>query len=140
MIPYHLFDQIQTLRGQGYSARKIARALQLNPKTVRAWFKKSVYRLRRSARRASRLDPFKPQVIRLLDQHHFTAQQIFQKIRESGFQGKYPSVKKYVRNIRPPKPPAFLTLAFAPGECAQLDWGEYGTIMVDNTLRKLYFF
>jgi len=32
-------------------------------------------------------------------------------------------VKDYVRRIRPRPREAFLTLAFAPGEVAQVDWG-----------------
>src|SRR2546428_8102739 len=34
------------------------------------------------------------------------------------------SVKAYVRTVRPTRQAAFLTLAFAPGECAQVDWGS----------------
>ena len=36
--------------------------------------------------------------------------------------------------------PAFLTLHFAPGECAQVDWGHYGSVNVGNTRRRLSFF
>ena len=42
--------------------------------------------------------------------------------------------------MRPTRRPAFLTLAFAPGEAAQVDWGEYGTVQVGSTRRKLSFF
>lgn len=35
---------------------------------------------------------------------------------------------------------AYLTLAFAPGECAQVDWGEYGSVAVGSTRRRLSFF
>jgi hypothetical protein len=31
-------------------------------------------------------------------------------------------------------------LAFAPGECAQVDWGQYGSVKVGSTQRKLSFF
>src|SRR6185369_10778875 len=36
--------------------------------------------------------------------------------------------------------PAFLTLAFAPGECAQVDWGEWGSLKVGSCRRRLSFF
>ena len=36
--------------------------------------------------------------------------------------------------------PAFLTLAFAPGECAQVDWGAFGAVPVGQTQRRLSFF
>jgi transposase len=49
-------------------------------------------------------------------------------------------VNMYVRRIRPPKRKAFLKLTFAPGECAQIDWGEYGSVGVGSTRRRLSFF
>jgi transposase len=36
--------------------------------------------------------------------------------------------------------PAFLTLAFARGECAQVDWGCTGSIAIGSTRRRLSFF
>jgi transposase len=36
--------------------------------------------------------------------------------------------------------PAFLKLTFAPGECAQVDWGQFGSIRMANTSRRLSFF
>ena len=31
-------------------------------------------------------------------------------------------------------------LAFAPGECAQVDWGSFGSVTVGSTRRRLSFF
>jgi transposase len=45
-----------------------------------------------------------------------------------------------VRQVRPPRTPAFLTLSFAPGECAQVDWGSWGTVAVGETRRRLSLF
>jgi transposase len=75
-----------------------------------------------------------------LDTHPYSAQQIFQRLREEGYQGCVTIVRDYVRRIRPPKRPVYLKLHFAPGECAQVDWGAYGTVMVGNTSRRLSFF
>jgi transposase len=49
-------------------------------------------------------------------------------------------LRDYVRRIRPTKRPVYLKLHFAPGECAQADWGAYGTVAVGNTRRRLSFF
>jgi transposase len=43
-------------------------------------------------------------------------------------------------SIRPTKRPVYLKLHFAPGECAQVDWGAYGTVAVGHTRRRLSFF
>ena len=45
-----------------------------------------------------------------------------------------------MRRIRQPKLPVHLKLDFAPGECAQVDWGVFGTVVVGNTRRRLSFF
>jgi transposase len=76
----------------------------------------------------------------MLETHPYTATQIFQRICEESFDGGYSIVKRYVRKVRPPKSPAFLKLSFAPGECAQVDWGSYGAVNVGSTRRKLSFF
>ncbi|MGA6927497.1 MAG: IS21 family transposase, partial [Desulfosarcina sp.] len=90
--------------------------------------------------RASKLDPFKSDIVRLLQAHPYTAIQLLQRLREQGFEGGYSIVKEYVRKVRPPKTRAFLTLSFAPGECAQVDWGSFGAVNVGSTRRRLSFF
>jgi transposase len=45
-----------------------------------------------------------------------------------------------VRTIRRVHAPAFLTLSFAQGECAQVDWGCAGAMNVGSTRRRLSFF
>jgi transposase len=79
-------------------------------------------------------------VARLLAQHPFTAQQLFQRLREAGYAGGYTRLTDYVRLVRPAPGPAFLTLQFAPGQCAQVDWGSAGWLPVGATRRRLSFF
>jgi transposase len=69
-----------------------------------------------------------------------SAQQIYQRLAEAGYDGGITIVKDYVHRIRPRQQPAFLKLDFQPGECAQIDWGEFGTVTVGNTRRRLSFF
>ena len=49
-------------------------------------------------------------------------------------------MREYIQRVRPKTAPAFLTLHFEPGECAQVDWGHYGSVNVGNTRRQLSFF
>jgi len=76
----------------------------------------------------------------MLDKYPYSATQVFQRLREQGFAGGYSIVKAYVRTVRPKRQPAFLKLAFAPGECAQVDWGSFGSVPVGQTSRRLSFF
>ena len=124
MIDYQGFCQIKHLHDQeGLNRSQIAAALTFDPRTVAYWLTQDHYRPRKPTRRSSKLDPFKANIVRLLDKYPYSAAQVWQHIREQGFEGGYSIVKAYVRSIRPRRQPAFLKLAFAPGECAQVDWG-----------------
>jgi transposase len=141
MIDYETYCRIHDHRTrQGLSIEQTARALGLHPETVSKWSRIEQYRPVQQPKRGSHLDPYKGQIVRWLDTHPYSAQQIFQRLREAGFSGGATLVKDYVRQIRPPKQKAFLKLTFAAGEAAQVDWGEYGTIAVGGTRRKLSFF
>src|ERR1700674_3301718 len=141
MIDYETYCKIRDYHDrQHLTISQTARALGVHPRTVAKWLATAQYRPRASAPRASRLDPFKAQAVRLLETHPYSAQQIFQRLREDGFEGGCTIVKDYVRRVRPPRREAFLKLSFAAGECAQLDWGEFGSIGVGATRRRLSFF
>lgn len=141
MIRYETFCKIQDLHlHRGLTVAQIARALGLDRKTVGKWVNAKSFRPRAASPRSSKLDPFKPRVVRLLETHPYSATQVFQRLREEGFCGGFSIVKDFVRKVRPVRKPAFLTLSFEPGECAQVDWGEYGLVNVGSTRRKLSFF
>jgi transposase len=141
VITYETYCQIHDHRTrQGLTITQTARALGLHPDTVSHWSRREHFRRRAAPKRASRLDPYKGQIVRWLDTHPYSAQQLFQRLRETGYAGGLTIVKNYVRQVRPPHQKAFLKLSFAPGECAQVDWGDYGTIAVGSTRRRLSFF
>lgn len=141
MIDYECFCKIRDhLDRQGLTQAQTARALGLHPRTVAKWANVTQYRPRATPARASLLDSYKGLVVRWLDTHPYSAQQIFQRLREQGFAGGVTIVKDYVRTIRPRPREAFLKLHFAPGECGQVDWGEFGTISVGSTQRRLSIF
>ena len=141
MIDYETYCKIHDHRTrQGLSITQTARSLGLHQETVSKWSRIAAYRPAVQPKRLSRLDPHKGQIVRWLDEHPLSTQQVFQRLRAAGFIGGISIVKDYVRLIRPPRQKAFLKLEFASGEAAQVDWGEYGTIAVGNTRRKLSFF
>lgn len=141
MIDYETFCQIKDdHHRQGLTVTQIAQARGLHRHTVAKWLAEPHYRPRHSHPRPSQLDPFKADILRWLQSHPLSARQVFQRLREQGYRGGYTIVSDYVRQIRPRRPPAYLRLAFAPGECAQVDWGSYGTIAVGSTIRRLSFF
>jgi transposase len=139
MIDYATWCAIRDAFANRLGARQVARELGLNVKTVRRW-RERPYAPRAGTPRASKLDPFKGRIVGWLDAHPLSAQQVFQRLCEAGYTGGIGIVKDYVHRIRPRPREAFLTLAFAPGEVAQVDWGEWGSIAVGETRRRLSFF
>ncbi len=141
MLDYATFCQIRDhLDRQHLTVAQTARALALDPRTVAKWARVEQFRARQGASRGSKLDAYKGQIVRWLDAHPYSAQQIYQRLQEAGYQGGRTVVKDYVQRIRLRRPPAFLKLHFEPAEAAQVDWGEYGTIAVGSTRRRLSFF
>jgi len=140
MIDYPTWHRMQDLHQQSkLNAAQIARELGLAPRTVRTWLGQP-YRPRKTARRTSKLDPFKGRIMGWLQQHPYSAIQILDLLREDSFDGGITIVKDYIQQIRPSRTEAYLTLSFAPGECAQVDWGSWDMIEIGNTRRRLSFF
>ena len=141
MIDYPTFLQIKHLQqDQHLKCSQIATELILDERTVAKWIEEDQYRQRKPVQCNSKLDPFKGDIARMLETHPYTAAQLLQRIREDGFDGGYTIVKEYVRKIRPKPKKAYLVLSFAPGQCAQVDWGSYGSVRVGGTTRRLSFF
>ena len=140
MIDYEQFCRIKQLKNEGLTPGQIGDSLGLDPRTVQKWMNKEKFQQRLYNARPSKLDPYKEGIVRMLERYPFTAVQVYQKIKEQGFEGGYSIVKKYVRKVRPRRQEAFLNLSFAPGECAQVDWGSYKSVAVGNTNRRLSFF
>ncbi len=131
---HHSFHVLKLTRTQ------IARYLGLHPRSVAKWLARERYAARRPGRRRSKLDPFKPHLTRWMETHPYSGTQLFQKLKEIGYTGGITILRDHLRKVRPSRAPAFLTLHFEPGECAQVDWGQFGSIPVGNTTRRLSLF
>jgi transposase len=144
VIDFHSFQQIRQLHDvEGLNAAQIAQSLGLHRQTVSKWITRPRYEPRAAppeSKRPSKLDAFKPAILRLIQSHPYTGSQLLSRLRHDGYVGGYSILKEYLRTVRPKQAPAFLTLRFVPGQCAQVDWGSWGSIRVGNTRRALSFF
>jgi transposase len=141
MIDYETYMKIKHYHEkEGLKCNQIVSITGLSFRTVSKWLKEERYHMRSAGNKVSKLDPYKDRIIRMLERHPYTAAQVFLRIKEDGFNGGYTLVKRYVRKVRPVNRKAYLTLSFAPGECAQVDWGSYGSVNVGSTKRRLSFF
>lgn len=69
-----------------------------------------------------------------------TARRVFERLRdEHGFTGSECTVRRYVASRRPKPTEVFVPLVYAPGEEAQVDWGE-GVVIVNGEERKVQLF
>ena len=95
MIDYHCFCQIKHLsEQQGLNVSQIAKELALNPRTVAYWLTQDHFRPRKPSKRRSKLDPFKGDIVRMLEKYPYSAAQIMQRISAQGFDGGYSIVKE----------------------------------------------
>lgn len=139
-----LWQEVQELNRAGLSARAIGRQLGLGRKRVRSLLAGPTSVARRTPMpRPSKLAPHQAWIAAMLERYpEVTAQRLFVRLRdERNFTGGSSIVRDYVAKLRTAKPKrAFFTQVFAPGEMAQVDWGEWRTVDVEGTVRKLYFF
>lgn len=140
MIRYETYCRIRQHAQDGLSHAQIAEALNLSRNTVARWATAKNFLPRQTAVRTSKLDPYKDYIQRLLEKHEYSAVQLLDRLKEQGYQGSYSILKRYVHKVRPAPREAYLTLSFPPGECAQVDWGEWGTVTCGSTNRRLSFF
>jgi len=126
------------------SLREIARKLQLSKPTVKKAIgikKYCEYAPGARKKKPSKLDPYKSDIAYLLSQYpNLSGQRIFEEIIKLGFAGGRTILKDYLQEIRPSKKEIFLLIETLPGEQAQVDWGNCGTITVEGCRRKLSVF
>ncbi len=130
-------DILQLHFSEGLSRRLIAEQLGINRKTVAAVIERGqvLTKVRHRNPRTSILAPHYERIERLLKEAPArSAVNILYHLRAAGYQGGITILKEYLAAVRPSAPKeAFFDLDFAPGEAAQVDWGEFGDVFGDGT-------
>ena len=122
--------QIYDLKGQGLSARAIARELGLARNTVLRYLRSpEAIRPRPRPLRGSKLDPYTDHIDRRLSEGLENCRVLLREIRQLGYDGGYTTVADYVRPRRQAlQPQATMRFETAPGEQAQVDWGSFNYV------------
>ena len=133
------FLMIQEQRTRGLYLKDIAENLGVHPPTVRRTLARGSAPKGVRARRASRLDPFKPKIDTLLCAGVWNAVVIWREIQALGYDGAYSMLTEYIRPKRTLRA-ARSTVRFEtePGRQTQLDWGEIRTL-INGVERRGYF-
>lgn len=90
---------------------------------------------------ASKLDPYKNEINRLMSNGVFNCVVILEHIEKLGYDGKITILKDYVAPFRPPKNvPAVKRYETLPGKQAQMDWGICQYTDLKGNIRKVSAF
>jgi transposase len=131
---------IQAQAERGVYQRDIAAALGVHPRTVRrALARGGAPSPRRPGARKSILDPFKPEVDRLLQEGVWNAMVVLRELEARGYGGRISVVRNYIRPKRPLRVSrATVRFETPSGRQMQHDWGEVW-IRIAGVPTKVYF-
>ncbi len=135
---------IRALHRQGLTYAEIGRVVGRDWRTVKRYLTEGAQPRYRRKRVGSKLDPFKPLIDQWLAKDAgLQATRIHQDlVRDYGFAGGYPTVRRYVERARPRTPePVSERFETAPGHQAQVDWSHEAPIRTSSGLElPLYGF
>lgn len=122
------WEEIHRMHQAKMSVSAIARQLQLDRKTVRHWLRQPNWvPYQREASGETVLSPHYQWLVQRAPQVRYSARILYQELRQRGYEGSYDTVKLAVRPLRADASLASLTqqrFETAPGQQAQVDWGE----------------
>ena len=135
--------QIKFLAREGMQKARIAERLGVSRQTVYNHLNRAPEEPYPKPRppRSSKLDPYKDYIRTRLERFDLCATVLLQEIRVRGYEGGLTILREFVRPLKQDfvrrVTERFETL---PGQQAQIDWGECGTIEVGGERKKLYVF
>ncbi len=143
MLERKIVFEIHRLKDMGFSNSSIAQDLRISRDSVGLYLKEPERRLAKH-KRSSMLDPYKPLIDQLLQEHPgLPAPVALRRIQQKGFTGEITIVRDYLRIKKSAMRQgghAFIRFESSPGQQMQIDWGHFGTLVYGNTKRKLYAF
>lgn len=141
MIDRQTVFEIHRLHNLGWLVRKIARHLRVSRPTVRKYIENPQLPKAKRVKRVSKLDPHRDLIKEFLEKDpDVKAPVVLQRLQDNGFEGKITIVRDYLIKVRGQKKyrQAFIRFESPPGKQMQIDWGHFGSLRYEDTMRKLY--
>ena len=141
MLDRRTIFEIHRLKNMGMKQRQIARELRIGRATVKKYFNNPEKTFCSKASRGSKLDPFKDDIGRYLeDEPDVKATVIMQRLQQKGFVGEITILRKYLKKMRGKSKnrEPYIRFESDPGEQMQVDWGHFGSLGYGEHKRKLY--
>ena len=95
------YEQVITLREQGWSHQAIADRLGMGSSTVQSWLAAGHFPKRKSRQQSSKLDRFLPYLQQRRAQGCYNMVQLHQELRERGYQGSYEAMRHILLRVFP---------------------------------------
>lgn len=120
----------------------IARQLHLHHSVVRRVLGQKERLGPSLSERPSIVDPYLPFIQETLATYPtLTANRLLAMLKERGYPGQQTRLREIVARLRPrPKAEAYLRLRTLPGEQAQVDWADFGSLKIGRAERPLMAF
>jgi len=129
---------------EGWRPGTIGRHLGIHHETVKSALVRAGHPIKKKQRRSSKLDRFESLVRDIFERYPKLPSSVaWRMITSRGYTGSESHFRRQVRelSLRPRKQAeAFLELRTLPGEQAQVDWANFGSVAVDGGERKLSAF
>ena len=94
MIDYETYARIKNyFENDGLKYSQIADALSLDIRTVAKWANEQRYRPRKSTPRKSKLDPFKDEIVRMIEKHPYTGPRYTSRLKKADLTAAQPLSK-----------------------------------------------
>jgi transposase len=126
--------------GEHWKIGTIAAQLQVHPDAIR----RAVNRPAGPAPRPPRprlIDPFLPWLQQTLQTYpRLPATVLHRMLRERGYTGGVVQLRRLLRQLRPVRREVFSRLQCLPGETAQVDWADFGSVQIGRAKRRLSAF
>jgi transposase len=120
---------------------EIARRLRLDRKTVRRTAQAERMPSGERTAKPSILEPYKPYLAERVKAYpRIPATALLNEIRKQGYAGRLRILQDHLSSLRSKDKEVFLRIETPPGEQAQCDWANCGTVRIGKVLRKLSAF
>ena len=135
VMTVELYAEVRRMYLEGATQRQIAKRLGIARNTVKKYIlgEETPWIRKKRGRKETVLTPEVKEFIgKCLEadrqegkkQRH-TGRRIYQRlVEEAGYKGAESTIRAYLRKLKDTSGEAFVPLEFAPGEAAQIDWGE----------------
>lgn len=127
VLKEQVVEDVLARLARGEPVLRVARAWDLDPKTVRGWRRRGAYRPRQPRRRPSILAPYQTWLQARAPEVDFNAAVLFRELRVQGYAGSAVHVSRAVRPFRlaaHAEGQATVRFETRPGQQAQVDFGQ----------------